>query len=212
MLDSLLCALVLVAVQLRFSEALLARRWRFLLAVLTFVWALLPHPLGGAGWVLSYFSSFSMTSGLLALLAIQHRVVGHYWLPVAYLRRVCLVIVLMALWFYPMSMGSSYVDPYALGFGDFAFSTALLLLGLVAWVCRAYAVCLVLALAQLAYGADLLVSDNLWDYLIDPWLVFWCLGWLLRDRILQVRDNKAAGPCHHDAEAASRPENQQAVR
>jgi hypothetical protein len=155
--------------------------------VLVFVWAVLPFPWGLAPWVNSYLAGFSISSGLLAVLAIQHRIVGHYWLPLKQLRGACMMLVLMALWFYPMSMGSSYTDPYALGFGNFQFSTALLLLGLLAWVLRAYATCLILVSAQLAFGADLLVSDNLWDYLIDPWLVLWAAGWLIRDRLLQAR-------------------------
>ena len=186
-LDILVCALVLVAVQLRISASLLSVRGRIILSVLVFVWAVLPFPLGLAPWVNSYLAGFSISSGLLAVLAIQHRIVGHYWLPLKQLRGACMMLVLMALWFYPMSMGSSYADPYALGFGNFQFSTALLLLGLLAWVLRAYATCLILVSAQLAFGADLLVSDNLWDYLIDPWLVLWAAGWLIRDRLLQAR-------------------------
>ncbi|MGB1923551.1 MAG: hypothetical protein ACPHM2_09975, partial [Alcanivorax sp.] len=184
-LDILVCALVLVAVQLRISASLLSVRGRIILSVLVFVWAVLPFPWGLAPWVNSYLAGFSISSGLLAVLAIQHRIVGHYWLPLKQLRGACMMLVLMALWFYPMSMGSSYTDPYALGFGNFQFSTALLLLGLLAWVLRAYATCLILVSAQLAFGADLLVSDNLWDYLIDPWLVLWAAGWLIRDRLLQ---------------------------
>lgn len=186
-LDVLICSLVLVAVQLRISSALLSMRGRIVLGVVVFLWSLLPYPWGLAAWTVSYLSTFSVTSGLLAILAIQHRIAGHYWLPVKQLRGACLMLVLMALWFYPMSMGSSYTDPYALGFGNFGFSTVLLLVGLLAWVLRAYATCLILVAAQLAFGADLLVSDNLWDYLIDPWLVFWAAGWLIRDRLLQAR-------------------------
>ncbi|MED5387536.1 MAG: hypothetical protein VX793_01690 [Pseudomonadota bacterium] len=186
-LDILICALVLVAVQLRMSAALLSLRGRIALSVVVFVWSFLPYPWGLAAWTVSYLSTFSITSGLLAILAIQHRIVGHYWLPLGQLRGACVMLVLMALWFYPMSMGSSYADPYALGFGSFGFSTALLLVGLLAWVVRAYASCLILVAAQFAFGADVLVSDNLWDYLIDPWLVFWAAGWLIRDRLLQAR-------------------------
>lgn len=186
-LDILVCALVLVAVQLRIIASLLSVRGRIILSVVVFVWSVLPFPWGLAPWVISYLAGFSITSGLLAMLAIQHRIAGHYWLPLKQLRGACLLLVLMALWFYPMSMGSSYADPYALGFGNFGFSTALLLVGLLAWVLRAYATCLILVATQLAFGADLLVSDNLWDYLIDPWLVLWAAGWLIRDRLLQAR-------------------------
>lgn len=193
-LDTVICALVLVAVQLRISAALLPRNGRIVLAAVVFVWALLPFPWGPASWVLSYLAGFSVSTGLLALLAIQHRIVGHYWLPVGQLRGACILLVLLALGFYPMSMGSSYTDPYALGFGNFGFATALLLVGLAAWVLQAYACCLILVAAQLAFGAHLLASDNLWDYLIDPWLVFWALGWLVRDRALRRRALSAPRP------------------
>ncbi|MBM7332611.1 hypothetical protein [Alloalcanivorax marinus] len=186
MMPELICALVLVAVALRLG-ARLPRPARAVLAALALVAALLPFPYGLSGWVLSYLSHFSLSSGLLALVAIQHRLTGHYWLPVRELRAACLLLVGLALWFYPMSLGSSYADPYALGFGDTLFSAVLLLVGVFAWLNRAYASCVVLVVAQLAYGANVLHSDNLWDYLIDPWLVFWAIGWLVRDRLLVRR-------------------------
>ena len=45
-LDLVICALVLVAVQLRISANLLSLRGRVVLAVLVFVWSLLPYPWG----------------------------------------------------------------------------------------------------------------------------------------------------------------------
>ena len=61
-----------------------------------------------------------------------------------------------------------------------------------AWMNRAYAPCVVLIAAQGAFYFNLLHSDNLWDYLIDPWLVFWATGWLVRDRLVVRRDVRAA--------------------
>lgn len=204
--DLLIAALVLVAVQLRMSAAMLSKPARIVLAVVVFVWALLPYPWGPGSWVLSYLASFSVASGLLAVLAIKHRIVGYYWLPVKQLRGACVLLVALALWFYPTSMGSTYIDPYAMGYGNFTLSTLLLLVGLFAWVMRAYASCLILVAAQLAFRLDLLDSDNLWDYLIDPWLVFWAAGWLIRDRLLQSRNQDggqstlpADGAGHSDA-------------
>lgn len=189
--SELLCALVLMALALRFCTRLPARG-RALVALCTLLVALLPFPWGLSAWVLSYLGDFSITAGLLALVAIQHRLTGHYWLPMRELRGSCLVLVALALWFYPMSMGSSSLDPYALGFGDPLFSGALLLVGLLAWLSRAYAACLLLVAAQVAFHFNLLQSDNLWDYLIDPWLVSWALGWLTRDRLLRAREARAA--------------------
>lgn len=205
-IDLLIAALVLVAVQLRISAAMLSKPARMVLALVVFVWALLPYPWGPAAWVLSYLASFSVASGLLAVLAIKHRITGIYWLPVNQLRGACVLLVVLALWFYPTSMGSTYMDPYALGYGNFTFSTSLLLVGLLAWVLRAYASCLILVAAQVAFHFDLLASDNLWDYLLDPWLVFWAAGWLIRDRLLRSRNQGAgqsavavAGAGHSDA-------------
>ena len=96
-LDILVCALVLVAVQLRISASLLSVRGRIILSVVVFVWSVLPFPWGLAPWVISYLAGFSITSGLLAMLAIQHRIAGHYWLPLKQLRGACLMLVLMGL-------------------------------------------------------------------------------------------------------------------
>ncbi len=192
-IDLLIAALVLVAVQLRMTAALMPEKARIVLAVVVFAWCMLPYPWGPAAWVLSYLASFSVASGLLAVLAIKHRIVGYYWLPVNQLRGACVLLVVLALWFYPASMGSTYLDPYSLGYGNFTLSTTLLLLGLFAWVLKAYASCIILVAAQLGFRLDLLASDNLWDYLIDPWLVCWAAGWLIRDRLLQSRANKDGG-------------------
>lgn len=101
-------------------------------------------------------------------------------LPGEQQRMLSVTVLLVAVWFYPLSLGAAAPDPYALGFGDFRFSTALLLLGLAAWVSRAYALCLMLVLAQAAFHFRVLHSDNLWDYLLDPALVVYALVVLLR--------------------------------
>ncbi|HEX5677872.1 MAG TPA: hypothetical protein VFX91_07875 [Alcanivorax sp.] len=206
MIPNILCALVLAAVWLRFTVRLPVPV-RAGSAALLMIWALLPFPIGLAGWVMSYLSHLSITSGLLALVAIQHRLSGRYWLPTGQLRAACVMLVALALFFYPMSLGSSYADPYALGFGDTLFSSVLLLIGLLAWLNRAYAPCVVLIAAQGAFYFNLLHSDNLWDYLIDPWLVFWATGWLVRDRLVVRRDVRdarrqaasTASEAHHPA-------------
>ena len=64
-----------------------------------------------------------------------------------------------------------------LGMGGFAAGPG----GLAAWLLRAWYVLAMLVLAQFGLALELLASDNLWDYLLDVWLVFWAAGWLLRD-------------------------------
>lgn len=186
MISTILTALVLTAIAGRLVYAL-PRKARVLVMALLFVVSALPFPWGAAGWVQSFTSEFSVTSALLALAAILHRVRGNMLLPESSLRAACWLVAGLSLAFYPLSLGVSLLDPYALGYGDFRFSTALLLIGMLAWVMRAWAVCVVLVCAQLAYAADLLRSDNLWNYLLDPFLVMWVYGWLVRDLLRSRR-------------------------
>ncbi len=187
MIANLICAVVLAAVLMRWLPARLPRVTRSVLAVVLLVATVLPFPYGIAGWLLAIISEFSVTSAALALAGLACRINSVQLIPVTELRALCRVVVVVALVFYPVSLGATHFDLYALGYGDFRLSTALLLVGLFAWVSRAYASCLVLVLAQGAYAVHALGSDNLWDYLIDPWLVFWCSGWLLRDAVKRRR-------------------------
>lgn len=194
-LDSCLAALVLVAVALRYGRSL-PQPGRVVLALLVLVWALLPWPWGAAAWVLSYLSSFSVSAALLALVAIQLRLGGGFALPRQQLRQVCWLLVLVATCFYPPSLGVDGIDPYSWGYGNVNLNIALLLVGGVALVLRNYLLCVLLVVAQLAFAARLLVSDNLWDYLFDPFLVFWAIGWLVQDW-RQARTQPSSGAARH---------------
>ncbi|AJD49104.1 hypothetical protein S7S_13460 [Isoalcanivorax pacificus W11-5] len=177
---TLVTALVMASIVLRLLRIRQLHVGLPLVVILVLV-ALLPMPWGLGMWVRSYLGEFSISMGLLAVMFMQHRLGSPWYLPTSELRALNVLIVATAAWFYPMSLGLTYLDPYGLGFGDFRFSTALLLVGLAAWVMRAYGICLMLVAAQCAFALRLLPSDNLWDYLLDPWLTAWSLGWLVRD-------------------------------
>lgn len=181
MIASLISALVWAAVALRICHSRLGPRARIAVFVVVLTLALLPFPWGLGGWLLAITGEFSITAGLLALLATVHRLRSKAVLTVSEWRAACVLMAVLALLYYPMSLGATYFDPYALGYGDYRLSTALLIVGLFAWVCRAYVSCFILIIGQLAYWGGVLGSDNLWDYLIDPFLCFWVFGWLLRD-------------------------------
>lgn len=76
---------------------------------------------------------------------------------------------------YPLALGIGYFDPYALGYSTLPFTAALFLIALIAWYARLYVLTVCIALAATAHAHDLLESRNLWDYLIDPLLVFYAL-------------------------------------
>lgn len=192
MIGSLLMALAITAV------ALSLLRWRQrspgqrrALTALLLVAALLPWPFGLAHWLEGGLAQLSVTTGLLALVLVLEANGLPTLLPVDQRRALCVLVLLVAPWFYPLSLGAAALDPYAWGFGDFRFSTALLLLGLAAWVSRAYALCLMLVLAQVAFHFRLLHSDNLWDYLMDPALVVYAAVTLLRRRPQPVSAGQA---------------------
>jgi hypothetical protein len=84
---------------------------------------------------------------------------------------------------YPAALGLTYFDPYALGYASPVFAGVLLVLALAAWYLRLEWLVALLLLAVLARLANALESRNLWDYLIDPWLVLYGLLWLARWRV-----------------------------
>lgn len=95
-------------------------------------------------------------------------------------RRVLLMLIaLLALALYPMALGVGAFDPYHLGYGDPLFMAALLLIALLAWFRKLDLIALCIALATLAWTAGWYESDNLWDYLLDPFVAVYALAAIL---------------------------------
>jgi MYXO-CTERM domain-containing protein len=86
------------------------------------------------------------------------------------------LIVLAALVLYPMALGAGAYDPYHLGYGNLQFVVVLLLLALAAWFRGYTMITLCIALATLAWAAGWYESDNLWDYLVDPFVAIYALA------------------------------------
>ena len=181
MIGSIIWGLGWASLVLRICHGWFSVRARAVIFVLVVVLALLPFPWGLNCWLLAITGEFSITTGLLAMLATVHRMRGKTVLTVSEWRAAGVLLAVLARRYSPMRLGATYLDPYALGYGDYRLSTALLLVGLFAWVCRAYVSCFILIIAQGAYWFGVLGSDNLWDYLIDPYLCFLVLGWTVRD-------------------------------
>lgn len=90
-------------------------------------------------------------------------------------RALLILIALAALMFYPLAMGMTAFDPYRLGYGDPRFVTGLLLLALAAWLWKYHLIASCIAFAVLAWTAGWYESDNLWDYLLDPFIAIYAL-------------------------------------
>lgn len=89
------------------------------------------------------------------------------------------LIALAAVALYPMALGLGAFDPYRLGFGNWLFVAALLLVALAAWLRKNHLVALCISLAALAWATGYYESGNLWDYLLDPFVSIYALSVLL---------------------------------
>lgn len=87
-----------------------------------------------------------------------------------------ILVALTALALYPMALGIGTFDPYRLGYSNPLFVGALLIIAVTAWLNRFYLVALCIALATLAWATGWYESDNLWDYLLDPFVAIYALA------------------------------------
>lgn len=86
-----------------------------------------------------------------------------------------ILIALAALALYPMALGVGTFDLYRLGYGNPQFVAVLLLFALAAWFWKLTLIALCIAFATLAWAAGWYESNNLWDYLLDPFLSIYAL-------------------------------------
>lgn len=89
--------------------------------------------------------------------------------------QVKLSLVCIAVVFYPLALGFTMLDPYAWGYGSWIFLLTVLLFALLTWWMSFHIVVLAIALALCAWSFQWHESNNLWDYLIDPFLCLWAL-------------------------------------
>jgi len=88
------------------------------------------------------------------------------------------VVLSGGVFLYPMALGLTYFDPYTLGYGSRPFLVVLFVLALWAVQRELYLVALCLCASVLAHSMGLLESRNLWDYLLDVWVVLYAMGFL----------------------------------
>ena len=91
-----------------------------------------------------------------------------------------MLIVITALVLYPLALGISSFDPYRLGFGNLWFIVGLLIVALAAWFQQYTLIALSISLAVLAWSVGWYESNNLWNYLIDPWVSIYAIFALLK--------------------------------
>jgi hypothetical protein len=144
-------------------------------------------PMGGlsvAGLVRGITGDLSVSTLLLLALSLRqmirpHSVVGQPLLA-SRINSVLFFVAVLALVLYPFALGLGMFDPYRLGFGNVWFVGALLLIALTAWLRQHILIVLSISLAVFAWSVGWYESNNLWDYLLDPWVAIYALGVLIK--------------------------------
>lgn len=161
---------------------------RAILAGVLLIGALLPFGgLSAAEFVRGISGDLSVTTLLLMGFALYGNLsAGPFLLQgnstaVRTNENVVLIFIASAAFFlYPFALGVGMFDPYRLGFGNPWFLGGLLLLALAAWKLQYTLVALSISLAVLAWSVGWYESNNLWDYLLDPWVSIYAFGVLIK--------------------------------
>jgi hypothetical protein len=121
----------------------------------------------------------SVATLALAAGALFFRLTGRAAADKREARALLWLVAAAGLFLYPLALGLTPFDPYALGYGSPVFTTGLLLVTLAAWRAGLKLVIAVVLVGALACLVGLYESRNLWDYLLDPLAAMYALGALL---------------------------------
>ena len=148
------------------------------------LFALLWIPLGAAqipavAYVRGITADLSVTLVALTVWRLFHLALG--WRAIA--KRDLLAVMgataLAAVFLYPLALGWGDWDAYRPGWGSWGMLASLLVLCAVCWTKNLRVLPALVALALLAWSFGWMESGNLWDYLLDPWLSLYSLGFVL---------------------------------
>ena len=152
--------------------------------ILPVVFVVLALPVGGIniyGYFWGVFGQLSITTTFL----VARYVVNHFGdpgRPVLQFQRPFLYgpVAFLTLVFYPLALGVSPIDPYGWGYQPFYLAIVLLVVALLFWGSKQRLLAWLMVAVVACHQLRLLESENLWDYLLDPFLVFYSWGWGVR--------------------------------
>ena len=136
--------------------------------------------LSAVAYLRSFTGDLSVSTLFLAGVGCIDRIRGRQPADGRELQVLLWVLVCAGTFLYPLALGLTPFDPYALGYGSTALASLLLIGSLVAWLTKSNVVVLVVILSVLAYLLGGYETRNLWDYLLDPLASGYALVRLLR--------------------------------
>lgn len=136
-------------------------------------------PLDGlplAGYLRGVIGDLSITTMVFLLATVLWKT--FQWDRLRLGRRIqpAVFFAVLGLVLYPAALGFTHMDPYRLGFEADLLLALCGVATLVFCLTGAWLAALALILATLAYMIDFQISDNYWDYIIDPLLAVYSLG------------------------------------
>jgi len=154
--------------------------------------ALLFVPIEGipvAGYVRGIAGDLSITTLLLLASSAVALAGGPKLHDRRELQALAAFVLASAAFLYPMALGLTSFDPYALGYPHRmrGFLLGLAPVALFAWFRGRLLLLLAVVLALAAFRFELLESRNLWDYLLDPWLAAFLGGFTIFARFSKSR-------------------------
>lgn len=162
---------------LLFSFKRLSRIRRYLLFVLFTILLLVPlNSVSVAAYVRGFIGDLSILTLVFLLLVLIGRVFECTPVNRKNTDFFCLLLFPSALVFYPLAMGLSKYDPYSIGYGSVYLLGSVFLVTLLAWAADQLLIVASVSLAVFCYAIGWYESNNLWDYLIDPFLAIYALG------------------------------------
>lgn len=91
-----------------------------------------------------------------------------------------ILIALLSILFYPFALGFTMFDPYGWGYGSAIFVSIVMVVALVLFFAKQSWEALIISLAVIAWSIHWHESNNLWDYLLDPFLAIWAITLSIR--------------------------------
>lgn len=163
-----------------------AARWLVLVLLIGLWWPVGSSAIPVAGYLRGIVSDLSITLVALSCLSLQTRLFSTARLPECERFGLYAVLALSAIVLYPTALGWGNWDAYRLGWGSLAMLLGLLLVCLVSWFAGLRLLPGLAALGLLAWAAGLMESNNLWDYLLDPWLAVFSLAYCIKYAIKRL--------------------------
>ncbi len=131
-----------------------------------------------AGYLRSLIGDVSITTlVLISLSSISRLADRDLYKPQSFLALMA-VVAAGGIFLYPFAQGLTYFDPYSLGYNSKVFVALLFFVALAALYFGFYLILFCVILGVSGFLLGIYESRNMWDYLIDPLIVFFALCWL----------------------------------